>query len=88
MSNFYFENDNKRICQQHQIILISDKMQILITFINKNDFILDRIVQKNKRNEFYQKFCQILIANSIVQDDIKFRNYRNINDVLDIENRL
>ena len=46
--DFHFKNNNKRVCQQHQIILISNKIQILIKFINENDFIFDRIVQANK----------------------------------------
>ena len=63
-------------------------MQILINFINENDFIFNRIIQTNKRNEFCQKFCKILIANIIVHDDIKLRNCRNVNDVLYIKNKL
>ena len=38
MFNFHFENDDERIRQQHQIILISNKMQILINSMNENDF--------------------------------------------------
>ena len=88
MFDFHFENNDERIRQQHQIILILNKMQILINSINENDFTFDRIVQANKRNEFCQKFCKILIANVIVHDDIKFRNCRNVDDVLYMKNRL
>ena len=88
MFNFHFENNDERIRQQHQIILISNKIQILINSINENDFTFDRIVQTNKRNEFYQKFYKILIANIIIHDDIKFRNCRNVNDVLYMKNKL
>ena len=86
--NSHFEDDDERIRQQHQIILISNKMQILINSINKNDFTFDRIVQTNKRNDFCQKFHKILIANIIAHDDIKFRNCRNIDDVLYMKNKL
>ena len=48
MFNFYFENDDEKIHQQHQIILISNKMQILINSINENVFTFDRIIQTNK----------------------------------------
>ena len=36
--NFYFEDDDERIRQQHQIILISNKIQILINSINENNY--------------------------------------------------
>ena len=54
----------------------------------KDDFTFDRIVQINKRNKFCQKFRKILIANVIAHDDIKFRNCRNVDDVLYIKNKL
>ena len=41
MFDFHFENDDERIRQQHQILLISNKMQILINSINENDFTFD-----------------------------------------------
>ena len=41
MFNFHFKNDDERIRQQHQIILISNKMQILINSMNENDFIFN-----------------------------------------------
>ena len=63
-------------------------MQILINSMNKNDFTFNRIVQTNKRNKFCQKFCKILIANIMTHDDIKFRNCRNVDDVLYIKNKL
>ena len=44
MFNFYFEDDDERIRQQHQIILISNKMQILINLMNEDDFTFDRII--------------------------------------------
>ena len=44
MFNFHFENDDERIRQQHQIILISNKVQILINSMNENGFTFDRIV--------------------------------------------
>ena len=44
ISDFHLENDDERICQQHQILLISNKVQILINSMNENDFIFDRIV--------------------------------------------
>ena len=44
MLDFHFENDDERIRQQHQIILISNKVQILINLMHENDFIFDRIV--------------------------------------------
>ena len=50
--DFHFENNDERIRQQHQIILISNKMQILINLMNENDFTFDQIVQINKQNEF------------------------------------
>ena len=43
MFDFHFKDDDERIRQQHQIILISNKMQILINLMNKNDFTFDRI---------------------------------------------
>ena len=52
ISDFHFENDDERIRQQHQILLISNKMQILINLMNEDDFTFDRIVQANKRDEF------------------------------------
>ena len=88
MFNFHFENDDERIRQQHQIILTSNKMQILINSMNENDFTFDRIVQTNKQDEFCQKFCKILTVNVIAHDDIKFRNCRNIDDVLYMKNKL
>ena len=88
MFNFHFENDDERIRQQYQIILISNKMQILINSMNENDFTFNRIVQANKRNEFCQEFRKILTANVIVHDDIKFRNCRNVDDVLYMKNKL
>ena len=42
----------------------------------------------NKRNEFYRKFRKILIANIIIHDDIKFRDCRNVDDVLYMKNKL
>ena len=48
MSDFHFEDDDERIRQQHQIILISNRMQILINLMNEDDFTFDRIVQANK----------------------------------------
>ena len=44
MFNFRFKNNNERIRQQHQIILILNKMQILINSMNENDFTFDQIV--------------------------------------------
>ena len=88
MFNFHFKNDDEKIRQQHQIILILNKIQILINSMNENDFIFDQIVQINKRNEFCQKFYKILIANDIAYDNIKFRNCRNVNDILYIKNKL
>ena len=63
-------------------------MQILINSMNENDFTFDRIVQINKRNEFCQCFCKILIANVIIYNDIKLRNCRNVDDVLYMKNKL
>ena len=63
-------------------------MQILINSINEDDFTFDRIVQANKRNEFCQEFRKILIANVIAYNDIKFRNCRNVDDVLYMKNKL
>ena len=88
MFDFHFENDDERIRQQYQIILISNKIQILINSMNENDFTFDRIVQTNKRNEFYQKFYKILIANDIAYDNIKLHNCHNIDDVLYMKNKL
>ena len=56
--------------------------------MNENDFTFDRIVQANKRNEFCRKFRKILAANVIAHDDIKFRNCRNVDDVLYMKNKL
>ena len=88
MFDFHFKNENEKIRQQHQIILISNRMQILINSMNENDFTFNRIDQTNKRNEFCQKFYKILIANVIVHDDIKLRNCRNVDDVLYMKNKL
>ena len=63
-------------------------MQILINFINENDFIFDQIVQAKKRNKFYQNFRKHLIANIIIYDDIKFRNCRNVENLVYIKNKL
>ena len=63
-------------------------MQILINSMKKNNFTFDRIVQINKRDKFCQKFYKILIANIIIHDDIKFRNCRNVDDVLYMKNKL
>ena len=41
MFNFHFEDNDKRICQQHQILLILNKMQILINSMNEDDFTFD-----------------------------------------------
>ena len=38
MPDSYFENDDEKIRQQHQIILISNKMQILINSMHEDDF--------------------------------------------------
>ena len=48
MFDFHFKNNDERIRQQHQIILTSNKMQILINSMNENVFTFDRIVQTNK----------------------------------------
>ena len=88
MSDFHLEDDDERIRQQHQIILISNRMQILINSMHEDDSTFDRIVQANKRNELCQKFCKILTANIIVHDDIKLRNCRNVNNVLYMKNKL
>ena len=88
MSDSHFEDDDERIRQQHQIILIPNKMQILINSMNENDFTFDRIDQVNKRNEFCQKFRKVLTANVIIYDDIKLRNCRNVDDVLYMKNKL
>ena len=63
-------------------------MQILINSINENDFTFNQIVQINKRDEFCRKFYKILIVNVIAYNDIKLRNYRNIDEVLYIKNKL
>ena len=63
-------------------------MQILINLMNENDFTFDRIVQINKRNELYRKFHKILITNIIAHNNIKLRNYRNIDNVLYMKNKL
>ena len=44
MFDFHFEDDDERIRQQHQIILISNKIQILINLMNEDDFTFNRIV--------------------------------------------
>ena len=88
MFNFHFENNDERIRQQYQIILISNKMQILINSMNEDVFTFDQIVQINKRNEFCQKFRKTLIINIIIYDDIKFRNCRNVDNVLYMKNKL
>ena len=44
MSDSHFENDDERIRQQQQILLISNKMQILINSMNEDDFTFDQIV--------------------------------------------
>ena len=44
MFNFHLEDNDERIHQQHQIILTSNKMQILINSMNENDFTFDRII--------------------------------------------
>ena len=41
MFDSHLENNDKRIRQQYQIILISNKMQILINSMNENDFTFD-----------------------------------------------
>ena len=56
--------------------------------MNENDFTFNRIIQANKRNKFCREFFKILTANVIVHDDIKFRNYRNVDDVLYMKNKL
>ena len=88
MSDFHFENDDERIRQQHQSILISNKVQILINSMHEDDSTFDRIVQANKRDELCQKFYKILTANVIVHNDIKFRNCCNVDDVLYMKNKL
>ena len=88
MFDFHFEDDDERIRQQYQIILILNKVQILINLMNENDFTFDRIVQTNKRNELCRKFYKILTANVIAYNDIKFRNCRNVDDVLYMKNKL
>ena len=88
MPGSHSEDDDERIRQQHQIILIPNRVQILINSMHENDFAFDRIVQANKRNELCQKFCKILTANVTVHDDIKLRNCRNVDDVLYMKNKL
>ena len=44
MFDFHLKINDERIRQQHQIILISNKMQILINLMNENVFTFDRIV--------------------------------------------
>ena len=88
MFDFHSEDNDKRIRQQHQIILTSNKMQILINLMNEDIFTFDRIVQANKRNEFCQKFRKTLTANVIVHNDIKLHNCRNVDDVLYMKNKL
>ena len=44
MLGFHFEDDDERIRQQHQIILISNRVQILINSMNEDDSTFDRIV--------------------------------------------
>ena len=88
MFDFHFKNDDERIRQQHQIFLISNKMQILINLMNEDDFTFDQIVQINKRNEFCQKFRKILIVNVIIHDDIKLHNCHNVDNILYMKNRL
>ena len=88
MPDFHFEDNDERIRQQHQIILISNKMQILINSMNEDDFTFNRIDQTNKQNEFYQKFRKILTANVIVHNDIKLRNCRNVDNILYMKNKL
>ena len=56
--------------------------------MNEDDFTFNRIVQANKRDKLCQKFRKILIANVIIYDDIKFRNCRNVDDVLYMKNKL
>ena len=48
MFDSHFENDDEKIRQQHQIILILNKMQILINSMNEDVFTFNRIVQINK----------------------------------------
>ena len=88
MPDFHSEDDDERTRQQHQIILISNKVQILINSMHENDSTFDRIIQANKRNELCQKFRKILTANVIVHDGIKLRNCRNVDDVLYMKNKL
>ena len=44
MSDFHLEDDDERIRQQHQIILTSNRVQILINLMNEDDFTFDQIV--------------------------------------------
>ena len=88
MFDSHLENDDERIRQQHQIILISNRMQILINSMNENGSTFDRIVQANKRNKLCREFRKILTANVIAHNSIKFRNCRNVDDVLYMKNRL
>ena len=41
MSDSHFENDDERIRQQHQIILTSNRVQILVNSMYEDDFIFD-----------------------------------------------
>ena len=88
MSGSHPEDDDEKIRQQHQIILTSNKMQILANSMNENDSTFDRIVQANERNELCQEFRKTLTTNVIVHDGIKLRNCRNVDDVLYMKNRL
>ena len=56
--------------------------------MHEDDSTFDRIIQANKRDEFCQKFYKILAANVTVHDNIKFRNCRNVDDVLYMKNKL
>ena len=88
MLDSHFEDDDERIRQQHQIILIPNRVQILINSMNEDGFTFDRIVQANKRNELCREFCKTLAANVTAYNGIKFRNCRNVDDVLYMKNRL
>ena len=44
MFDFHFEDDDEKIRKQHQIILISNRMQILINLMNEDGFTFDQIV--------------------------------------------
>ena len=56
--------------------------------MNEDDSTFDRIVQANKRDELCREFRKILITNVIAHDNIKFRNCRNVDDVLYMKNKL